>query len=30
MTPYELAPEHAEYAEPPPPDFAGYRTFCGT
>ena len=29
-TPFDLAPAHAKYAEPPPPDFANYCTFCGT
>jgi uncharacterized protein YdiU (UPF0061 family) len=29
-TPFDLAPEHAKYAEPPPPEFANYCTFCGT
>ena len=29
-TPFELAPAHAKYADPPPPEFAGYCTFCGT
>ena len=28
--PYDDQPEHAEYAEPPPPDSGPYRTFCGT
>jgi len=28
--PYELAPEHETYREPPPPSFLPYRTFCGT
>ena len=28
--PYDDQPEHADYAEPPPPDFGQYRTFCGT
>jgi uncharacterized protein YdiU (UPF0061 family) len=28
--PYELAAEHAEFAEPPPPGFSGYCTYCGT
>jgi uncharacterized protein YdiU (UPF0061 family) len=28
--PFELAPEHARFAEPPPPEWAGYCTFCGT
>ena len=29
-TPFDLAPAHAKYAEPPPPEFANYCTFCGT
>ena len=28
--PFDPAPQHAEYADPPPPEFEGYRTFCGT
>ena len=28
--PFELAAGHARYAEPPPPSFRGYQTFCGT
>ena len=28
--PFDLAPAHAKYAEPPPPEFANYCTFCGT
>lgn len=29
-TPFDLSPAHAKYAEPPPPEFANYCTFCGT
>jgi len=29
-TPFELASADAKYAEPPPPEFANYCTFCGT
>ena len=28
--PFDLAAEHAHYADPPPPEFAGYCTYCGT
>lgn len=28
--PFDPAPEHAKFAEPPPPEFTGYCTFCGT
>ncbi len=28
--PYDDQPEHASYAEPPPPGCGRYRTFCGT
>ena len=27
---FDLAAEHAHYADPPPPEFAGYCTYCGT
>jgi len=29
-TPFELRPGSSGYAEPAPPEFEGYRTFCGT
>ena len=28
--PFELAPEHHKFAEPPPASFRNYQTFCGT
>ena len=28
--PFDLPAEHAHYADPPPPEFAGYCTYCGT
>ena len=28
--PFELAPEHHKFAEPPPSSFRNYQTFCGT
>jgi uncharacterized protein YdiU (UPF0061 family) len=28
--PFELAPEHHKFAEPPPTSFRNYQTFCGT
>ena len=28
--PYTERPDHARYAEPAPPEFGPYRTFCGT
>ena len=28
--PFELAPEHGKFAEPPPASFRNYQTFCGT